>query len=180
MISFPFCLREGKAHLRCGRKAEINTSIWNTCKSKTEWGRNLTGSCSGEGDANHRLCWGKALWDLMSNLEGECLMRVVRLLAIMEEVGAWGLSKAGLCLVAEERNSFCIARLVWLMQNLFLLLCRWAPATQWQAVSDYPDMHSRGRFLVGPFSRWCVTGPYLSTHPLPPVHQELKIHSGCK
>lgn len=179
MISFPFCIREGKAHLRCYKKAGIYTSIWNTCKSKTGWDRNLTDSCGGAGDSNQKLC-GKALWDLMSNQEGECLMRIVGLLAILEEVGVWRLSKAGLSLIAAEWNSLCIARLVWLMQNLFLLLCRWAPATQWQAVSDYPDVHSRGRFLVGPFSRWCVTGPCLSTHPLPPVHQELKIHSGSK
>lgn len=35
-------------------------------------------------------------WQLVVRLEGECLMRVVRLLPIMEEVGVWRISRAGL------------------------------------------------------------------------------------
>lgn len=82
-------------------------------------------------------------------------------------------------LLQELSHSSALPSLYGSCRNCFLLLCRWAPATQWQAVPDYPDMHSRGMFLVRLFSRWCVSGPYLHAHPLPPVHWELKICSSC-
>lgn len=107
MISFPFCIREGKAHLRCYKKAGIYTSIWNTCKSKTGWDRNLTDSCSGAGDSNQKL-WGKALWDLMPNQEGEYLMRIVGLLAILEEVGYEDSPRLGFLSLLQNEIAFAL------------------------------------------------------------------------
>lgn len=108
------------------------------------------------GSSNLNLCcWSRLVtsgWDLVARLEGECLI----LLAVMEEIGLWRISKMGFSFAATAVLLFSLARLVWLMENVFSLLCRWAPAAQWQAVPHHPDVHSRGRFLL-----WrCVTGLY--------------------
>lgn len=129
------------------------------------------------GSSNLNLCCWSRLetsgWDLVARLEGECLI----LLAVMEEVGLWRISKMGFSFAATAVLLFGLARLVWLMENVFSLLCRWAPAAQWQAVPHHPDVHSRGGFLLWSCS---ADGVLQGSMPLPPVGQELNIHSGAE
>lgn len=173
MFFFPPCLREGTVCLCCNRK-----TVFISVQVKLS---EMEAQCIVTMLLEVQI-WifavGADWWQVgFGGQAGGWVPNESRLLALVEEVGLWRISKLDFYFAATAILLFSFAGLVWLTEDLFFLLCRWAPAAQWQAVPHYPDMHSRGRFLAWSCS---ADGVLQGSIPLPPVEQELNIHSGTE